>query len=115
MTEPTLIERLEETERSYAEMKNELCGFPKDGKIQSIQEAIAALKERDWVKIDDPIVETWKDGREVDILLESGTRINDCQYKSKSIEGFSNWGTWNYRIKENEPTHIRLPPQPPKG
>ena len=122
MTEPTLIERLNlDHDVLLGDLWDDAHGneaLRETYKVlaRNTKEAITALKERDWVKIDDPIVETWKDGREVELwvryLDQSGRiRLGHCNYRS------GNFATPDYDLDEMGvyATHVMLPPQPPKG
>ena len=88
---------------------------------RNTQEAISRLKQSQWVRIDDPIVETWKDGREVDLISVNGTRY--CGYRYYS-DGGSMGNYWRkdgimsgeyHCLRLGDVTHAMLPPQPPKG
>ena len=72
-------------------------------------------QECPWVKIDDLIVETWKDGRPVD-LWHDGKRHPNCINKNYGLsERF--WSSPDLAYREYDhgaPTHAMLPPNPPK-
>ena len=73
-------------------------------------------KPSGWLRIDDPIVETWK-AREIEVDLwcryddESGSRR-----KTSLIYGKHDWDDDDYFLSEYGlyATHARLPPQPPE-
>jgi len=75
----------------------------------------------DWVKIDDPIVETWKDGRTV--LLSGGHLLGEINIDTDNDEFVSaafNYKAWYkthgdaYEVLVIEPTHAMLPIAPPR-
>jgi len=92
------------------------------GRITEIKKHHAELRQlraenealrNPWVPIDDPIIETWKDGRNVDLLVNTGkgpVRKNDHFF----LDG--KWVRRTTKIWLNThtpPTHAMLPPNPP--
>ena len=93
----------------------------------ALQAAITRLQSQSanpWVKIEDPIVESWKDGRDIDLLVATDAltphRVTDCAFIA---------GVWKYKhlgrgmrviLEEfdDDPivkiTHAMLPIAPPK-
>lgn len=78
----------------------------------------AAKSASGWVKIED-IPEEWKDGRPIDLWVDNGRaepfRLNNCRYRPTLSEGYSNWKTWNYHLKEGQVKFAMLPPSPPQA
>ena len=135
MTEPTLIENIYKDLKDAEEFKklitsdewlehnvHELEGHF-DTLIGRMNEASQALKEQEWVKIDDPRVEEWKDGRPVLIRVNrnGNVRVFVSEYKDLGFckETGKDYGCGLGWVGVEEYietiTHAMLPPQPPKG
>jgi len=109
MTEHTLIERLEILDSAPREHLKRPSIIHIEENL--LREAIAALKAQSWTPIDDPIVETWKDGRRLLVLWQCG-KVGlfepDYAYFCYKIQ---DWWSLEYGSLSGEKiTAVMLPP-----
>lgn len=113
-TKPTLIERLKAVKADGFDWNWKDEDAPKDllrEYTATINEAISALRQREWVKIED-IPEEWKDGRCINLVIRlEGDGLHSMPHCA-SNDGV--WYDWQGLEILNTATHAMLPPQPPE-
>ena len=110
----SLLERLKEVETDAFDWNWLADDSPSDLRekySETIRDVIEFMESRKWVKIDDPVINEWKDGRPLDIIYDylnaPETIVHDC-YFCVEEDGWYNPSRSVYLITDNI-THVRLP------